>query len=62
MTEQEYNKAMKRIEQIFDTDDLQEIYELDNLCNLVTEYEEKHFPLHEPTKEDIEEFRKAQLN
>ena len=62
MTEQEYNKAMERIEQIFDTEDLQEIYELDNLCNLVTAYEEEHFPLHKPTKEDIEEFRKAQLN
>lgn len=39
MTEQEYNEARKRIEQIIDSDDLQDIYELDNLFNLVCSYE-----------------------
>ena len=38
----DYLKALERIEQIFFTDDLQEVYELDNLYNLVSAYEEKH--------------------
>lgn len=45
-TEEDYNKAMERLEVIFDADlNTKEGEELDALSDLIVAYEEKHFPM-----------------
>ncbi len=52
-TEEQYNAAMKRIEEIYQSDDSEECAEYSALADLVIAYEKKHYPILPP---DIIEF------
>jgi len=61
-TEKDYQKALERIEEIFDArPDTKEGDELEILGILVDEYEKKHFPIEAPKPVDAIKFRMEQL-
>lgn len=61
-TEEEYQKALARIEKIFDADpDSTEGDELEILGILVEEYEKKHFSIEAPKPVEAIKFRMDQL-
>ena len=61
-TEEEYDQALKDIERLWDiSEESIENFDLfNNLVDAVEEYEEIHFPIPEPSEEDLIEFRKDQ--
>jgi HTH-type transcriptional regulator/antitoxin HigA len=60
--EEDYQKALSRIEDIFDAKpDSEKGDELEILGVLVDEYEENHFPIEEPNPIDAIKFRMDQL-
>jgi len=61
-TEDDYQKALNRIEEIFDTKaGTNEGDELEILGILVDEYEKKHFPIEAPKPVEAIKFRMEQL-
>ncbi|MCH8557635.1 MAG: helix-turn-helix domain-containing protein [Balneolia bacterium] len=61
-TEQDHQKALERIEEIFDArPGTAEGDELEILGILVDEYEKKHFPIEAPTPVEAIKFRMEQL-
>lgn len=61
-TEQDYNAAIKRIEELWGAKkDTQEGDELDLLVTLVEAYEIKHFPIAPPDPIDAIKFRMEQM-
>jgi HTH-type transcriptional regulator/antitoxin HigA len=61
-TDEDYQNALVRIEEIFDAaPDSKEGDELEILGVLVDEYEEKHFPIEAPEPAEAIEFRMDQL-
>ena len=61
-TEEDYQKALDRIEEIFDAKPgTEEGDELEVLGILVDEYEKKHFPIEAPKPVEAIEFRMDQL-
>jgi HTH-type transcriptional regulator / antitoxin HigA len=61
-TEVDYQKALERIEEIFDAKPgTQEGDELEILGILVDEYEKKHFPIEAPKPVEAIKFRMVQL-
>lgn len=62
-TEQDYNKALKRLELIFDAElGTKEGDELEILGILIGEYENKHFPIGLPDPVEAIKFRMEQLD
>ena len=60
-TEEEYNKALKRIEELFDAESgTQEADELELLVTLVELYEKEHFPIEAPDPVSAIKFRMEQ--
>lgn len=61
-TEEEYNKAIDRIDQIFDTaSGSEEAKELDLLVSMVNLYESKNFPIEEPNAADYKKIRRDEV-
>lgn len=61
-TENDYNKALKRIEEIWDAKiNTKEGDELEILAILVEAYEEKHYPISEPDPVEAIKFRLDQM-
>ncbi|MBO9616686.1 MAG: hypothetical protein J7619_28625 [Dyadobacter sp.] len=52
-TEEEYNDAIMRLDQLFDAPiGSNEAKEADVLALLINQYEEEHYPIDEPTSEE----------
>ncbi len=61
MTEAEYEAALIRIGELMDAEHgTPEGEELDRLSDEVEAYEDEHYPMPEPTPEQIAEFRRDQ--
>ena len=63
MTEQEYEKALCRIEELMELDPdfgTKEGDEFEELVDRVMAYENIHYPIEEPTEEGVEKFRQEQ--
>ena len=62
-TEEEYNKALKRLETIFDSPpDTPEGDEADILGLLIEKYEGEHYPIEAPDPIEAIKFRMEQMN
>src|SRR5450759_1787371 len=62
-TEEEYNKALKRLEAIFDSPvDTPEGDEADILGLLIEKYEDEHYPIEAPDPIEAIKFRMEQMN
>ncbi len=62
-TENDYNEALKRIEELFDADQgTPEADELELLATLVELYEQEHFPIEAPDPVSAIKFRMEQEN
>jgi HTH-type transcriptional regulator/antitoxin HigA len=62
-TEEEYNKALKRLEAIFDSPaDTPEGDEADILGLLIEKYEDEHYPVEAPDPIEAIKFRMEQMN
>ena len=62
-TENEYNKALKRLEKIFDSPaDTPEGDEADILGLLIEKYEDEHYPIEAPNPIEAIKFRMEQMN
>lgn len=62
-TQEEYNQAIKRMEEIFDAkNNTPEGDELDELVLVIKEYEDKHFQIEEPDPKEEIKFREEQEN
>ena len=62
-TEEEYNKALKRLETIFDSPaDTPEGDEADILGLLIEKYEDEHYPIDPPDPIEAIKFRMEQMN
>jgi HTH-type transcriptional regulator/antitoxin HigA len=60
-SEKEYDEKLVRVELLMDAEpNTKEGDELEKLAKEVEAYETKHYPLPEPTKEDIEQFNREQ--
>ena len=61
--EEDYDKALSRIEQLMDAEPgTTEMDELELLTALVEMYEERHFPISQPDPIDAIKFRMEQLS
>ncbi len=61
-TEKDYQKAMKRLEQIFDArPNTKEGDELDILALLIEKYEDEHYPIEAPDPIEAIKFRMEQM-
>jgi len=62
-TEQDYNKALERLEEIFDAPvDSPEGDEAELLTILIEKYEEEHYPIEAPDPIEAIKFRMEQMN
>ena len=62
-TEEEYNKALKRLELVFDSPaDTPEGDEADILGLLIEKYEDEHYPIEAPDPIEAIKFRMEQMN
>ena len=62
-TEEEYNKALKRLEDVFDSlADTPEGDEADLLGLLIEKYEDEHYPIEAPDPIEAIKFRMEQMN
>jgi HTH-type transcriptional regulator / antitoxin HigA len=62
-TEEEYNKALKRLEVVFDSPaDTPEGDEADILGLLIEKYEDEHYPIDAPDPIEAIKFRMEQMN
>ena len=53
----DYESALARVEEIFDAEPgSKDEQELRTLCGWIADYEEKNYPIPEPTEEDIMKF------
>ncbi|MDQ6480880.1 hypothetical protein [Dyadobacter sp. LHD-138] len=60
-TEEEYNKVIDRIDQIFDAaSGSEDAKELDLLVSMVNLYESKNFPIEEPNAADYRKIRREE--
>ena len=49
-TEAEYEKALSAVDDIFDAEEgTPEAHLLDTLCNLISDYEDEHYPIDPPS-------------
>jgi HTH-type transcriptional regulator/antitoxin HigA len=62
-TEEDYNKALKRLEVVFDSpEDTPEGDEADILGLLIEKYEDEHYPIEAPDPIEAIKFRMEQMN
>ena len=62
-TDQDYQNALKRLEEIFDAPiDSPEGDEADILCILIEKYEEEHYPIEAPDPIEAIKFRMEQMD
>jgi hypothetical protein len=59
--EDTYKKALDRLDKLMDAKpDSTDAYELEMLIAVIEPYEDEHYPISEPSEEDIREFREDQ--
>lgn len=62
--EEEYNLALIEVEKLIDFDPkpgTKDCNRLEFLSDLITEYEDKHYPIDIPSEKSLKEFRRDQM-